>query len=531
MQHFAALVSQLDQTNKTNAKVAALVDFLAVAEEADKLWAIALFTGRRPRRAVKTSLMRAWAAEVTGLPLWLVEESYHVVGDLAETLALLLPAPTAGAPGRSLAGWMAFLAELAPLAEAEKAVRLQAAWAALSPAERFVFNKLITGGFRLGVSQRLLVRALAQHTGMDPAAVAHRLMGDWTPDRTTFQALLFAEDIRDDISKPYPFFLAHPLEDRPEALGDPATWQAEWKWDGIRSQLIVRQGEAFLWSRGEELITEKFPELAPLAQALPDGTVIDAELLPFRQGQPLGFQVLQTRIGRKRVTRKLLQQAPVILMAYDLLEWAGTDTRSWPLARRRAQLEAVVAATNLPLLRCSPLVPFADWEGLAAQRARAREVQAEGLMLKHRDAPYRVGRVRGDWWKWKVDPLSVDAVMIYAQRGHGRRANLFTDYTFAVWEGDQLVPVAKAYSGLTDAEIRQVDAWIKGHTRDRFGPVRSVDPQLVFEIGFEGINHSPRHKSGVALRFPRILRWRQDKAPAEADTLDRLKALLPEAGG
>ncbi|RMG57200.1 MAG: ATP-dependent DNA ligase [Bacteroidetes bacterium] len=529
MQYFAQLVSRLDQTNKTNAKVAALVDFLAVATDMDKLWAVALFTGRRPRRTVKTSLLRAWTAELSGLPLWLVEESYHVVGDLAETMALLLPPPAEGQDNRTLSDWMTFLADLAPLEESEKAARLKAAWTVLSPAERFVFNKLITGGFRLGVSQKLLVRALARHHGLDPAAVTHRLMGDWTPNTTTYAALLFSEDVRDDISKPYPFFLAHPLEGEPEALGAPADWQAEWKWDGIRAQYIVRGGEAFLWSRGEELITDKFPELAPLAEAIPDGTVIDAELLPFRDGQPLSFQLLQTRIGRKRVSKKQLAQAPVVLMAYDLLEWAGEDIRPWPLSQRRAHLEGLVRETARPELRCSPRVEAVDWAGLAAQRARAREELAEGLMLKRRAAPYRVGRVRGDWWKWKVDPFSIDAVMIYAQRGHGRRANLYTDYTFAVWEGDQLVPFAKAYSGLTDAEIRQVDAWVKRHTRERFGPVRSVDPELVFEIGFEGINRSGRHKSGVALRFPRILRWRQDKVAAEADTLDQLKALLPPA--
>ncbi|MEO1385503.1 MAG: cisplatin damage response ATP-dependent DNA ligase, partial [Bacteroidota bacterium] len=330
-----------------------------------------------------------------------------------------------------------------------------------------------------------------------------------------------------DLSKPYPFYLAYQLDNGPESLGTPSDWQAEWKWDGIRSQLIQRGGEWYLWSRGEELITDKFPELVPMADRLPDGTVIDGELLPFKDGHPLSFNVLQTRIGRKNVTKKHLTEAPCLIMAYDLLEWEGEDVRKQPLSQRRKWLAEAIEHVGMPQsLQLSPTAEFETWEELAALRETSRDQYAEGLMLKRKSAEYKVGRKRGDWWKWKVDPMTIDAVMIYAQRGHGRRANLFSDYTFAVWDGEALVPFTKAYSGLTDAEMREVDAWIKKHTIERFGPVRSVKPELVFEIGFEGINRSKRHKSGVALRFPRMLRWRIDKKANEADSIEHLHTFL-----
>ncbi|MCI4669024.1 MAG: ATP-dependent DNA ligase [Bacteroidia bacterium] len=530
MRHFAQLVTQLDQTNKTNAKVQAMVAYLEQAEEEDKIWMMAMFSHRRPRRSVKTSLMREWASEITGIPLWLLEDSYHIVGDLAETLALLLPPPEdEEREEKSLREWMQFLIDLRDKDEAEKKTALTQAWAQLTQRERFVFNKLITGGFRVGVSQKLLVKALARHTGMDENAVAHRLMGSWTPESSSFSELLLSEDIGDDLSKPYPFYLAYQLEAKPQDLGNENDWQAEWKWDGIRSQLIKRQGEWYLWSRGEELITDKFPELQELIPHLPDGVAIDGELLPYKDGRPLSFQVLQTRIGRKNISKKILSEAPCLIMAYDLLEWEGQDLRQSPMSQRRELLEKLVQQSNQDhLLKLSPLAEFNNWDELAALREEARERYSEGLMLKKKSSDYKVGRKKGDWWKWKVDPLTVDAVMIYAQRGHGRRANLFSDYTFAVWDGDKLVPFTKAYSGLTDVEMGKVDAWIKKNTLERFGPVRSVKAELVFEIGFEGINRSKRHKSGVALRFPRMLRWRTDKKAEEANTLEDLHILLNE---
>jgi DNA ligase-1 len=401
----------------------------------------------------------------------------------------------------------------------------------MEAAERMVFNKLLTGGFRVGVSRKLMTRALAQSTGQDEAELAHRLMGDWTPETTTWPHLIEAPDTGAQASRPYPFCLAYGLEDGPETLGDPADWLAEWKWDGIRGQVIIRDGQHFIWSRGEELMTDRFPDLAPLTDFLPQGTVLDGELVAWDSTAPLPFNALQKRIGRKTVPKKLLKEAPVILLAYDLLEDAGQDLRQQPFRARRSRLDALLA--KLPEdapLRPSMPIAFDTWERLAQTRTTARENRAEGLMLKRLDSPYHTGRKKGDWWKWKLDPLTIDAVMIYAQQGHGRRANLFTDFTFAVRHGNDLVPFTKAYSGLTDAEFRKITAWVRKNTQQRFGPVRQVTPEHVFEIAFEGIHESPRHKSGVALRFPRMKRWRHDKPLDEANTLDDLHQMLAQYG-
>jgi DNA ligase-1 len=374
------------------------------------------------------------------------------------------------------------------------------------------------------VSQSLMVKALAQHAGVKENAVAHRLMGNWSPVDTTYAELVLSEESQDE-SRPYPFYLAYALEDPVESLGEPSDWQAEWKWDGIRGQMIVRNQTLFVWSRGEELVTDKYPEYAPLLTSLPQGSVLDGEILPFRYGKPLPFSVLQTRIGRKTLTPKIQREAPVAFVAYDLLEYNGIDIREWPLHQRRATLEQIAA--DVPsVLQLSPVVPFSSWPELHEARARSRDMLSEGIMLKRRDSIYRNGRRRGDWWKWKIDPRTVDAVMIYAMSGHGRRANLYTDYTFGVWNNNELVPFTKAYSGLTDDEIREVDRWIRQHTIEKFGPVRSVSPQLVFEIAFEGIARSTRHKSGIALRFPRIARWRKDKPAVEANRLEDLLQML-----
>ncbi|MEM1319620.1 MAG: ATP-dependent DNA ligase [Bacteroidota bacterium] len=530
MRRFAQLITQLDQTTKTNAKVDALTQYFHEAEDQDRLWTIALLSHRRPRRTVVTSLLRQWAAEQAQLPTWLFEESYHIVGDLAETIALLLPQAQQHS-SHSLSHWIEYIIDLKDAEEEQKRQSILQAWASLDARERFIFNKLITGGFRIGVSQKLMTRALARFSKIEENLLTHRLMGNWTPQDTTFEELVFSENPLDDISRPYPFYLAYALDVEMETLGPPADWQAERKWDGIRGQLIVRGGELFVWSRGEELVTDKFPEYAPLAQLLPDGTVLDGEILPFKEGRPLPFNLLQTRIGRKKVTKKVMEKAPVTLMAYDLLEYEGRDLREEPMQERRRLLEKLVAERDTGgILILSPLVDFSSWEELDQIRQQARQQDCEGIMLKRRSSIYQAGRRRGDWWKWKVDPLMIDAVMIYAQRGHGRRANLYTDYTFAVWDGERLVPFTKAYSGLTDAEIRRVDHYVKQNTIERFGPVRSVKPQLVFEIAFEGINASTRHKSGVALRFPRINRWREDKPKEEANTLADLKALLQQYG-
>ncbi len=528
MKDFATLFTAVDQSTKTTVKVAALAAYFNTASEEDKLWTVALFSGRRPKRAVTTTRLREWAAEMADIPLWLFEESYAIVGDLAETIALVLP-PNASVDNRDLSQWINALRGLADVDDSERKRFVLRAWQSLGGAERFLFNKLITGGFRVGVSQKLMTRALSQATGKPETELAHRLMGNWHPDDTTWHALIEADDPTADASRPYPFYLAYGLDDAPAALGDPREWRAEWKWDGIRGQLILRDGSHFVWSRGEELMTDRFPELARAIDHLPSGTVLDGELLVWQDGakNPSSFNALQARIGRKTVPKKLLTEAPVVLHAYDLLEWHGKDIRDRPFSERRALLEA--ACANLPPeapIKLSPQIAFTSWDDLATYRDNAREAHAEGLMLKRGDSTYRSGRKKGDWWKWKLDPLTIDAVMIYAQAGSGRRANLFTDFTFAVRNGEDLVPFTKAYSGLTDAEFRQITAWVRKNTLQRFGPVRQVTPYHVFEIAFEGIQKSPRHKSGVALRFPRMLRWRHDKSLSEANTLDDLNEML-----
>ncbi len=530
MKNFANLFTRLDQTTKTLVKVAALVEYFEKVDDVDRLWAMGLLSHRRPKRTVKTSLLREWAAEIAGVPLWLFEDSYRVVGDLAETIALVLPPPVKELD-HSLAYWIEEIKSLKDLTDEEKKERVLNAWSGLTRDERFLYNKLITGGFRVGVSQKLMMRALSQYSGQEESAIAHRLMGNWTPDNTSYADLILAENPLDDISKPYPFYLAYAVDGSPENLGEPGEWQIERKWDGIRGQVIVRDGSLFVWSRGEELVTDKFPEYHPLADLLPDGTVLDGEILPFANGKPLSFNILQTRIGRKNVTKKILESAPVSLMVYDILEFEGEDIRQKSMDERRQILVELI--TGLPtnnIIILSETLEFDTWEAAAAERENSRLHLSEGFMLKRKNSPYQIGRKKGDWWKWKVEPLTIDAVMIYAQQGSGRRANLYTDYTFAVWDEEKLVPFTKAYSGLTDAEFRQITSWVRKNTLERFGPVRSVKPTHVFEIAFEGINKSSRHKSGVALRFPRILRWRKDKPIEEANTLEDLKGMLAVYG-
>ncbi|MFN3721773.1 MAG: ATP-dependent DNA ligase [Paracoccaceae bacterium] len=529
MKRFAALFNALEATTKTGEKTSALATYFRTAPEADRVWTIALLSGRRPKRLVNATELRSWAAEAAGVPLWLFEESYAIAGDLAETIAHLLPRAKAETDP-TLDATLRRLIALNGRPEAERHAFVTTTWAGLGPDERFLFNKLMTGGFRMGVSRGLMTRALAQATGVDEAVMAHRLMGDWDPARTLF-ADLTQEGGSEGAARPYPFALASPLEAEPDSLGPASDWLAEWKWDGIRGQIIARPGAFAIWSRGEDLITDRFPEFSALQDHLPPGTVLDGEIVAWAGNIPLPFADLQKRLGRKTVPKKLLAEAPGHFLAYDLLEDNGEDLRAAPLFDRRARLAAILAALpgGLPL-SSSPAV-IGDWADLAAARAVARAHLAEGLMLKRLTSPYHTGRKRGDWWKWKLDPFSVDAVMLYAQSGHGRRANLFSDFTFAVRDGNDLVPFTKAYSGLTDAEFAEITRWVGKHTVERFGPVRRVQPELVFEIGFEGIQASPRHKSGIALRFPRMLRWRRDKGVDEIDTLEGLRNLLRQVSG
>jgi DNA ligase-1 len=535
MTRFAALVAALDHTTATSAKVDAMAAYFAAAPAADAAWAVFFLTGRRLKRLVSGRTLAGWIGAATGLPEWLIGECHVVVGDGAETAALIVDPPIAGDDAdRSLAVWVEqAILPLRRADPAQQAAQVLAWMRALPRWQRFTVLKLLTGEFRVGVSQTLVVRALAQAAAVPTQVVAARLMGDWTPTAEWYSSVVAAGESTVDRSRPFPFALAAPLEgvttadDVSAALGDAGDWQAEWKWDGIRAQLVRRAGQVWLWSRGDELVTTRFPEIAVAGAALPDGTVMDGEVLAFRDGRPLPFLALPQRIGRERHVARITREVPVVFMSYDLLEWDGHDRRDRSLAERRAGLEQRLRGAVDGVLRTSPVLAAAGWADLAARRAQSRELGVEGLMLKRRGSPYGVGRRRGDWWKWKIDPYSVDAVLIYAQPGSGKRASLLTDYTFGLWHDGALVPVAKAYSGLTNDEIGELDRWIRRHTVERFGPVRHVEPVQVFELGFEAIAASRRHRSGVAVRFPRMLRWRKDKAAAEADRLDALTALLP----
>lgn len=515
---------------RTSEKVSAMIRYFGDVDAADAAWAVYVLAGNRPKRLIPVRRLAAWAMEASATPDWLFEESYHAVGDLAETIALLLPRAERETD-RPLSFWIEErLLALAGLSEEQQREIVLGTWRELDDVERFIFTKLITGELRVGVSRSLVVRALARVADVDEPTIAHRLSGSWEASPDSWQRLLSGDTADADISRPYPFFLAYALEARPETLGDTRDWQVEWKWDGIRAQLIRRAGRTFLWSRGEEAVADRFPEITEASALLPDGTVIDGEIMPWKDDLPLPFAELQRRIGRKKLGPAILRDVPVVLIAYDLLELDGVDVRAQPLSWRRRELEALLGRASFGgRLRLSPVAPADEWSEVHLAHEAARERGAEGLMLKRLDSGYGTGRRRGPWWKWKVAPYTVDAVMIYAQAGHGRRASLNTDYTFAVWDGDALVPFAKAYSGLTDAEIRKLDAWIRRNTLEKFGPVRSVPPEQVFELAFEGIRPSTRHKSGVAVRFPRILRWRTDKPVSEADTIETLRALMREA--
>jgi DNA ligase-1 len=572
MRKFTELFAALDTTTRTVEKVQALEQYFAAAPARDAVWALYFLSGRRVKRAVNTRLLRQWLSAETGLPLWLIDESYDAVGDLAETLALLLPnpsgspsdpAPTATSdiakgmlfsPQELLGGYLQPGAvslgdgasssplplhrlveeRILPLpdlpVEAQRLLITQT-WRELDASERLVWHKLIMGEFRVGVARTLVAKAIANVAGVPPEIMSHRLMGQWQPTEADYRQLLEPSSEVADPGQPYPFFLAHPLADDPKDLGDPQEWQAEWKWDGIRAQLLRRQDQVVLWSRGEDLLTDRFPEITAVGAALENGIVLDGEILAWRDDRPLPFAALQTRIGRKKLSAAVLADAPAAFMAYDLLELEGVDIRQSSLVERRAMLEALSARLQ-PLIafRISPAFELSSWDEVVELRRTARNRGVEGVMLKRRASPYGVGRPRGDWWKWKVDPLAIDAVLIYAQPGHGRRASLHTDYTFGVWDAGELVPVAKAYSGLTDAEIREVDAFVRKNTIERHGPVRIVRPELVFELHFEAIQPSTRHRSGLAVRFPRMNRWRRDKKPAEADTLETLRALAKSSG-
>lgn len=527
MRRFAELYRELDETTRTGRKVLAMRSYFSSADPADAAWALFFLCGRRLKRLVLSRNLQQWAAEAAGIPAWLFEECRESVGDLAETIALLLPPPE-GESELGLGRWIHdVVLKLSKASEPDQRQALLQSWSHLTAGQRLVFNKLVTGEFRVGVSQKLVIRALAEVSGLTPQVLSHRLMGDWEPTAEFFQRLLSPQSSDTDLSRPYPFCLAHPLQVEPSSLGTVDDWLIEWKWDGIRAQMIRRQGASYLWSRGEELIKDHFPELAEEMHSLPDGTVLDGEIVGWKDDHVLPFSDLQRRIGRKKLTEKILRDVPAAFIAFDILECGGADRRSLPLSERRALLEEIAGGFALQRIVLSTRIAAESWEQIGEIRATSRDRHVEGFMLKKRDSPYVGGRVTGVWWKWKIAPLSCDAVLIYAQRGHGRRASLYTDYTFGVWHGNELVPFAKAYSGLTDEEIHEVDHFVRRNTIERFGPVHAVRPELVFELAFDGIQPSTRHKSGIAVRFPRMARWRRDKKPEDADSLDSVKALMP----
>lgn len=525
MKAFTDLYLSLDETTKTSAKVEALVNYFKLADVSELSHAVNLLIGKRPARPVTTKLLRQWSAESANIPDWLFDETYAIVGDLAETISLLSGASKAHEDISSLSETMNQLVALSKKTEAQKKEWLLNRWSLYPQPQCFVFNKLITGSFRVGVSRQLVYRALAQTFEVEENHVAHRLMGLSNLAKENIRALLL-DASSSEHSRPYPFFLAYQLDVSGEELGPTEEWYFEKKYDGIRGQLVCRNQEINLWSRGEELLNDQFTEFSSLFQILPPGLVLDGELLPFKDGHLLSFAELQRRLGRKSPSKKMLTEVPLVMMCYDLLEWEGEDLRGKPIAYRRQHLEMLLAGINSPLLQLSTLLYPVDWKDADRLRNESRKEGCEGLMIKRRDSVYETGRRRGNWWKWKVEPMTVDAVLIYAQAGHGRRANLYTDYTFAIRDKGELVPFTKAYSGLTDAELKEADAWIKKNTLEKFGPVRSVRAELVFEIAFEGIQLSKRHKSGIALRFPRILRWRKDKTVEEINTREDLLQLL-----
>ncbi|MDB4533060.1 ATP-dependent DNA ligase [bacterium] len=532
MKLFTELYQLLDSTTRTNAKIEAMVNYFSSAEPADAAWAIYFLSGEKLRRLVPTKLLRQWAAEEANIPPWLFEESYSSVGDLAETISLIVPEQKNETTG-SFTEWVEErLQPIRSMDEEQQREVVTTIWHQNPAKVRFVILKLITGAFRVGVSKRLVTRALAEHTGISAEVIAHRLMGNWIPTPESFLRLS-NPDIDDAVaSQPYPFCLAHAIDrdSTPDSLGTSSDFVAEWKWDGIRGQLIRRNSQTFIWSRGEELMENRWPEIETAASLLPAGTVLDGEILATKpDGIVLPFSQLQRRINRKSIGRKLLLDVPVVFHAFDLLEQNGKDLRSLPWKERRNKLENLMSHVRHPQLNITELIPANSWADWTNIRTQSRERHAEGLMLKRVDAPYDVGRVRGTWWKWKVEPYTIDAVLIYAQKGHGKRSSLFSDYTFAVWKGDELVPFAKAYSGLTNAELRRVDRFVRQNTKEAFGPVRSVQPELVMELAFEGLQASTRHKSGIATRFPRIARWRHDKRAKDANTLDDVLTLLPRS--
>ncbi len=559
MRRFARLVIELAETRRTSAKVALLEDYLRQAPAADVAHVLGFLVGRRRPRRLPTRRLREWLAESIELPEWLVAACHEHVGDLAETLAIL--AEDVESESESEVGFdhdgptlddVMQRYVLAPDLQVERTAqpRIIEAWRHFDRDERFVLHKILGGGFRMGAGRALVIEALARVADVEAAVMAHRLAGDPTLDAGRVTRLLSGLDDTDDAARPFPLALATPIEtaisaggvaDDPDAiasaLGDVSDWQIEPKWDGIRGQLVRRGATVALWSRHDEPIDRSFPEIVGGASGLGHDVVLDGEVIAVEGAAPRPFAELQRRLGTTRVEPMLFGGTPVAFIAFDLLELDGVDLRSEPLDERRRRLETVLRDRDpLDPIRLGPIVEVGDWSAAAEIRSESRRRRVEGLVVKRRSSPYRGGRVRGDWWKWKIDPFTADLVMTAARLGHGRRAGLYTDYTLAAWTGTdtpddprRLVTVASAYSGLEDREIATLDAWIRRSTIGRRGPVRLVEPSVVMEIAFEAVQESDRHRGGIALRFPRIVRLRTDKRATDADELTTIAALTDPA--
>jgi DNA ligase-1 len=523
MRKFAALFDKIDQVQSTNEKVLHIKNYFASCSDEDGAWALFFLSGHRIKRLISSRMLLEWSLDLIKFPPWLIEEAYASVGDTAETISLLLPRKETGdsANDLSLSEWMETILKPLQLEPLEKKKdKILFFWKELSTKEIFILNKILTGSFRMGISSLLTLKALSQAIDVPREILSQRVMGNWEPSGEFFKSLKSPE-IDKKLLNPYPFYLAYPFEGSLEALGQLSDWFIEWKYDGIRGQAVIGEEGAALWSRGNELISGQFPELIEAFKKIPPGTILDGEILAYSKGRPLPFAELQKRLGRKNVSKSMIENVPIVFMAYDILEYNGIDLRIKPMLERREILQNLTFLS--PRIKLSELILGTEWEQITSLRLQSREKGVEGLMLKKMDSLYGVGRQKGYWWKYKVEPMTIDAVLIYAQAGTGRRANLFTDYTFAVWKENELIPIAKAYSGLDQKEIDELDKWIRRNTEEKFGPVRKVKPFYAFEIAFEGIQISNRHKSGVALRFPRILRWRKDKTIEECDTLESIK--------
>ena len=556
---FGNLINNLEQCNSTKKKINLISVFIKDIDPRDGSWILLLLMSTRQKRVITGRRLKDILQASFRMPSWLIDDCFAQVGDSAETISLLWPQlkseltdaniecsevynklfnePKESKP---LHWWMeTLLPAIKDATETTQNRLILKLWSDIADQDHYLTNKLITGGFRNGVSKGLVVKSIAQAYELDESTVLERLMKPIEINNIWFQELTHPVSINrtDRGAIPYPFYLASPVEIEKIKETPPADWRLEYKWDGIRGQLIKRDTGAYLWSRGEELVNHVFPEIIEMAENLPDGTVLDGEILCWQKDvrKPMAFASLQRRLGRKTVNKKLLKECPTVFLAYDILEHKSIDIRAYNLRDRLKLLESVQLNYNHPCLVIDNEKEFAEWEELIQLRDRARLEGAEGLMIKKISSHYLSGRKRGYWWKYKHDPMTLDAVLIYAQAGTGKRANLFTDYTFALWDDSnkyskdrKLVTFAKAYSGLNNSELMELDKWIRTHTIERYGPTRVVEQKQIFEIAFEGVMESKRHKCGLAVRFPRIHRWRIDKPVMEADCIEQAQALLKQ---